>query len=279
MRLPKTNRPNTVTVIFKLYLIVAVLYAIIFLTFKSQAQCEHTDIDVLPYSSEWCLSETGQNYENPNGILDWTYGCWYCMYEPEAFVFNVIEESNLTMTLLSDLTQVWSGSESVVYYAVFDGCPFDGGRILSYPINGNNIAGDCWEEFQSGNQLDIIYSCWNRGCCGYDSPVCYIQDVEGPCLAGNGCDSDELNDGHPHWNFPTESYQIEFNLQPGEYWFYIFAPTLCNDEPSTLGCINVQFAGPTLLNLEYIEIQTQTEEPPTLEDVIYFDTLGRLIGN
>lgn len=253
---------------------------------RSQTCDDVMDVTSFPFTHDWCLTEGEIEFvENPHSMLDPVFGCWHCMGSPRWFRFTFIEESHLSMEVHSDLTNTWTGFNPVsTYFAVMTDCPFDGGTVLSYPINGNNPSGDCWDDFggeQWNDDTDesdfITWSCWEDGCCSWSPGVyCYPSGVEQPPF-----DLDEVDGGQPPWNFPSHSYMIEWNVDPGEYWIAVFPPTSCTSFTTAVGCISVTFDGLGFLSLENIgpeiELVSTPEGLKVDIDGVRFDLLGRRI--
>jgi hypothetical protein len=211
----------------------------------STAQCEAVVVDILPHAECWTV-EAGQTgfIENPFGMLDDERGCWNCMIEPHWFVFNPITDNILQMEVISEAFN-WLGDYSVeqsIYYGVFDACPLDSGKVISYPCNCMNPAGECWDDF--GGESDFIESS-----CFFASP--YTWPLEWQC---------QLSE--PDWNYPVSDYTIEFNLKAGhQYWFALWPSASCVSQNHTYGEICVEFGGAVMLSMAPFEMdQAPAEE-------------------
>lgn len=218
-----------------------------------------TNVTSFPSEFEFCVEQDSDLYYNLSGQLHPDSGCWNCMAEPRWFRFEVAEPGFLQMELFSDLIQPQSGDQAVVYYAVFDNCPDNGGTVLSYPCNCNNPSGDCWSDFGYAQDF-ITYSCFADG----------PSSVEWDCYYSE-----------PWWNFPTTEYLIEFNVFPGEFWIAVWPSSNCYSDLNSFGCIEVAFNGYGFLGLSVEEnerrVVATTQGIYILHSSGTYDLIGRKI--
>ena len=227
-------------------------------------------VDQLPYTDSWCLEQPMTSadsifYENTNSFLDPDSGCWHCLTLPRFYEINTGGfNEQLTMNVDFDLCATWGNCGQMVgYYTVFNDCPENGGTVLSYPSNGMNPSGECWDEF-SGNDEFIAWSCWHDGCCGWDDSQIYCY----PSIIPMGpFDSNDTDNGEAPWNFPTTQYSVTFNLEAfTTYYICIWPSGNCGSEWSdptfTWGCIDVEFEGPIILAITGFDVYGQPNELP-----------------
>lgn len=270
--------------------LVLLSFVVAFVESQDEALCDQViEVNSLPFYDSFCVEEPFQSYENSSSFLHPDSGCWSCMLSPQTYRFEVVAPSHLEMTLSSELYSSLTNNQTSVYYAIFNACPYEGGTVLSYPVNGNNSQGQCWEEFGEGQGLEVVASCFNEGCCSWSgAPFCYVDGISG--YGGNVFNEDETNTGTPPWSFPASSYWMDFYLQPGEYWIFVFAPG-CNLSTS-YGCIEVEFDGASFLqvqfpldSLESVEVPLSNSQEIIYEgghlkkvsEGIYIDFLGRIV--
>ena len=213
--------------------------------------------DMLPFVDSWCteqpiVSEDSIQQQNPNGILDPEYGCWHCLSLPRWYTFSSGQfGGQISLEAHFDLCGNFGNCGNMVgYYSVFDDCPENGGKILSYPCNCYNESGECWDEF-SGNDNFVASSCWEDGCCSWPNGIyCYPSGT-----AMTPFDVDEVSQGEPPWNFPVTDYWITWNLEPfTTYYLVIHGTSSCGSQfagPTyTWGCISIVLDGLNVLDLE-----------------------------
>jgi hypothetical protein len=247
------------------------------------------DVDALPFYDEWCVEnpiDTADRISicNPYGFLDVDWGCWSTIALPRWYKITSGEfGGEVTMNVTSDLCAFhWlddptqddtlNCGDMVCYYTVFDGCPLEGGKILSYPSNAiGTTAFECWDEF-GGDPDFIVSSCWHDGCCNWGNGVyCYPDPT--PLSPYN---STQTSEGEAPWNFPTTNYSVTFNLQPfKDYWFVIHpssgtctASEITGVDTYTFGCMTVSFDGVNLLGAEtYPPMPAPIEDAPSVVGV------------
>lgn len=199
-------------------------------------QCDYTMTD-LPYSDQWCVDDVPL-YMNPEGLLHPTNGCWQCLDDPRFFRFYASTDRQVEMWLSSDLytTHPFINNVQVVFWTVFDGCPYEGGMVISHPSVSSNTNAPCWTY-----QDDVIaLACFYNA----NGSISYAQE----------CYEDPLVLGPRHNNY------VVFDFQGGvDYWIAIYPACSPSDPWNNYGCIEVTFAGPNFLSLEW-ETQEEDEE-------------------
>lgn len=181
----------------------------------------------MPYSDTWCVDDVPL-YINQAGYLHPENGCWICLDDARLFRFHYSTDQQVEMWLSSDLytTHPSINNVQVVYWTVFDGCPYNGGRVISHPATSSNLNGPCWT-FQD----DIILD------------ACFYNANGTPAYAQE-CYENPLVFGPRHINY------VIFEFRAGvDYWMAIQPACSPSDPWSNYGCISVEFSGPNFLDL------------------------------
>lgn len=185
------------------------------------------EVNYLPLSMTWCMDGSNR-IENPYGVLHPEYGCWVCLDNPKWFKFTAYNDAQLEMWLYSDLytSHPSINNVQVVYWFVFDGCPFNGGSVISAPMTTSNPNGPCWT-FQDDIIAEACF--WNANWVPSYAQTCY----ENPLVLG-----------------PRHNNYVVFELNEGnEYWVLIQPACSMFDPWDSYGCITVEFSGPNFLDL------------------------------
>lgn len=208
----------------------------------------------LPFTDQWCIEQGSWGqcfYQNPDDLPDAVNDCWECMSNTRWYRVVVAPGGGLiTMDLSFDLCNQNGSNCGEVrgYYHLFDGCPEDGGELLSMPRNPSPMP-HCW------NDDLIMLSCW-------DGQIF----SEYTCFSG----PPETAGGFVYNYPPSTNFSIEFELTAGEYYFCISPSSNCSS--GSYGCVELSFDGPIILGLDS-EQSTPPDEPQALTapaDGIYY---------
>lgn len=226
------------------FFITALLIAAIIMLFVSicAAQCSTaTTVESLPYSDTFC---TTPEIETQSPEFN---ECYECINNAHWYHFEVAEGGGLiTLEVAFDLCNSNGSNCGNVngYYWLFDGCP--NGELLSVPSLG------CWGE--------VMYSCW--------WPWYPFNTLT--CFSGIPETSSGTEFNYP----PSTHYQIEFELEQGDYYFAVAPSGTCS--AVAYGCIELEFSGPIILG-SVQESETFTESEQDMNGVYYTEGIGLYI--
>jgi len=196
---------------------------LLLLPINIMAQCLPTPIN-LPMSDTFCHERLDCDF-----IFDDAGDpCWECINNPHWYTITPSQDTYVTVTIIPALHahSLSNTAPQVSGFALFDGCPDDGGQIIFRPWTG--ASGACW----SWDELDIY--------CGWS------QDPNAPNL-NQGC----VTSTPPYMGF-SHNVTMGFELYAGvEYWFCFYPQGGCPPwtYSCTWGCITVYFEGLNFLEL------------------------------
>lgn len=197
-------------------------------------------VESLPYSDTFCTTP-----EIETQVVE-SNECYDCINNAGWYHFEVAEGGGLiNLEVAFDLCNSNGSNCGNVngYYWLFDGCPEEGGALLSVP------SLDCWGE--------VMYSCWWPWY-PFNTLTCFSGIPE--TSAGT-----EFN--YP----PSTHYQIEFELEQGDYYFAVAPSGTCS--AVAYGCIELEFSGPNILEIVQ-ESEPFTESEQDMNGVYYTEGIG-----
>ena len=192
------------------------------------AQCEYTEISSFPFSETFCHERLDCSFTvNPYPLNHPTNGCWGCINNPHYYVISPVNDMYVIMNIVPDLNShnLNNMEPQVPGFILFDGCPDDGGGVITHPWSYS--GGECWD----WGVMDVY--------CGWS------QSVNAPNL-NQGCVT-----ATPWYPGLAHEVEIGFNLVAGEeYWFCVYPQGGCPPWTNTCtwGCIDVSFSGPNFLS-------------------------------